>query len=193
MLANKYHTDAVTGPQRNEKAPARQEALNGAPAPPLSAFPLVPKGRSFELFGVGTVFVHHWGRTLTAADNAMFSTATCNWNPMHLNVEYARAHGHPDVVVNPMLVLCTVVGLSVEDLSEVGGPFLGMEGCTFYRAVHPGDTLTARSTVVAARESDSRPDVGVVTWHTEGHNQRGEVVVDFERTNLVAKGRRNGP
>lgn len=160
------------------------------PVRDFAEFPLARKGHSFEMFEVGQVFTHHWGRTLTAGDNAIFSTATCGWNPMNLNAEYARAHGHPDVVVNPMLVLCTVVGLSVEDLSEVGGPFLGMNRCTFHRAVHPGDTLTARSTVVDARRSDSRPDAGVVTWHTEGHNQRGELIVDFRRTNLVAMRKR---
>ena len=51
--------------------------------------------------------------------------------------------------------------------------------------VYPGDTLTARSTVIAARPSNSRPG-GIVTWHTEGYDQRGELVVDFVRTNLVA-------
>ena len=126
--------------------------------PDLDAFPLVRKGNSFEDFTVGQELVHHWGRTITAGDNALFSTAMCNWNPMHLNAEYARAHGHPDVVVNPMLVLCTTVGLSVEDLSEAGGPFLGMEDVVFHRPVHPGDTITARSTVVSAVESAEPAD-----------------------------------
>jgi itaconyl-CoA hydratase len=153
----------------------------------LSSFPLVAKGNKFEDFSVGQVLTHHWGRTITAGDNAIFSTAMCNWNPMHLNVEFARSHGHPDVVVNPMLVLCTVVGMSVEDLSEAGGPFLGVEDCSFHRPVHPGDTLTARSTVVDARTSESRKGVGIVTWHTEAHNQRDELIVDYRRTNLVAR------
>lgn len=152
-----------------------------------AAFPLMAKGRCYQDFTVGQVLAHHWGRTITDGDNALFSTATCNWNPLHLNVEYARAHGHPDVVVNPMLVLCTVVGLSVEDLSESGGPFLGVDDCRFHRPVHPGDTLTATSVVVDARESTSRPETGIVTWRTEGRNQRGELVVEFTRTNLVAK------
>ncbi len=153
------------------------------------SFPLARKGNHFQDFSEGQTFSHHWGRTLTAGDNAVFSTATCNWNPMHLNVEYANAHGHDDVVVNPMLVLCTVVGMSVEDLSESGGPFLGMEDVTFHRTVHPGDTITAASTVAETRESDSRPREGIVTWHTEAHNQRGELVVDYRRTNLVVKRR----
>jgi acyl dehydratase len=160
--------------------------------PDLDAFPVVTRGHTFEDFEVGQAWVHHWGRTLTEGDNALFSTAMCNWNPMHLNRAFAEAHGHPDVVVNPMLVLCTVVGLSVEDLSEIGGPFLGMEDVTFHRSVHPGDTVSCRSNVVDVRESDSRPGAGVVTWHTEGHNQRGELIVDFRRTNLVAKRRRPG-
>lgn len=157
------------------------------PSLEVATFPVVRKGRKYEDFAAGQSFSHHWGRTITAGDNAMFSTATCNWNPMHLNAEYARGHGHPDVVVNPMLVLCTVVGLSVEDLSEAGGPFLGLESCTFHRAVHPGDTIVASSRVLATRESGSRPGYGIVSWKTEGHNQNGELVIDFTRTNLVAK------
>ena len=148
-------------------------------------FTAVRKGNQYEDFEVGQRFDHHWGRTITGGDNAVFSTATCNWNPMHLNAEFARAHGHPDVVVNPMLVLCTVLGLSVEDLSEAGGPFLGVEACHFHQPVHPGDTITASSTVVAKRASRSRPGNGTVTWHTEARNQRDELVVEFDRTNLV--------
>ena len=53
--------------------------------------------------------------------------------------------------------------------------------------MHPGDTLTATSVVVEARESASRPGTGIVTWRTEGRNQRAELVVELTRTNLVAK------
>lgn len=152
-----------------------------------TTFPTRRRGNRFAAFTAGRVFEHHWGRTLTVADNALFTAATLAFNPLYLNAERARADGHPGVVVNPMLVLCTVVGMSVEDLSEAGGPFLGMGGVRFHRPVYPGDTLTARSEVVDARQSRSRPDAGVVTWRTEGFNQRGELVVDYRRTNLVAK------
>lgn len=156
---------------------------------PTSARP-VPKGHSFEDFEVGGVYEHHWGRTLNEGDNSLFSATTMFFNPLYFNGEYARAHGHRDVVVNPMLVLSTVVGLSVEDLSEGGGPFLGVNELTFHQPVYPGDTLSARSTVVATRESRSRPAFGIVTWHTEGFNQHGERVIDYKRSNLVAKRRR---
>lgn len=155
---------------------------------PQAARPLV-KGHAFEDFEVGRVFEHHWGRTFNQGDNSLFTTATLFFNPLYFNVEYARAHGHDDVVVNPMLLLSTVVGLSVEDLSEGGGPFLGVDELTFHRPVYPGDTVTARSTVVARRDSKSRPRFGIVTWHTEGFNQNGELVIDYRRSNLVAKRR----
>jgi len=157
-----------------------------------STFTLLPKGRAFEEFEVGRRFEHHWGRTLTDGDNGLFTTATLAYNPLYFNAEYARAEGHPGIVMNPMLVLCTVVGLSVEDLSEAGGPFLGIDDLTFHRPVYAGDTLEANSTVVSARESDSRPEFGIVTWHTEGRNQRGELVVDYKRSNLATK-QRGGP
>ncbi len=150
-----------------------------------SSFSEVKRGRYFEDFEVGQVFHHHWGRTITAADNTVFSTSMCCWLPLYLNVPYAESHGHPDVAIHPMLIVCTVVGLSAEDLSEGGGAFLGLEECTFHRPMYPGDTLVARSTVVATRPSNSRPG-GIVSWHTEASNQRSESVVDFVRTNLVA-------
>ena len=157
-------------------------------------FRLMRKGNAFEDFTPGRAFEHHWGRTLTDGDNALFTTATLAYNPLYFNAEYARAEGHPDVVVNPMLVLCTVVGLSVEDLSEAGGPFLGVDELTFHRAGVPRRHADRRSsTVVSARESDSRPDFGIVTWHTEGRNQRGELVVDYKRTQPRRQGARRAP
>jgi acyl dehydratase len=155
-------------------------------------FRLLRKGHAFEDFVAGRRFTHHWGRSLTESENILFTTVTHAYNPLYFNAEYARAAGHPSMVINPMLVLCTVVGLSVEDLSEGGGPFLGVDELTFHRAVYPGDTLTAESVVVSARTSDSRPGSGIVTWHTEGSNQKGEVVVDYNRTNLVARSQRGG-
>lgn len=148
---------------------------------------LWPRGNRFEDFAVGRVFRHHWGRTLTAGDNTIFSTLTMHYNPLYSNAEYARAHGHPDLVVCPLLVFNTVFGLSVEDLSEGGGPFLGVDQLTYRRPVIVGETVYAESEVVACRETDSRPDFGVVTWHTKGLDANGAVVIDFQRTNLVRK------
>jgi len=155
--------------------------------PDFSTFPLAAKGNRFEDFETGRVFHHHWGRTLNESDATLFATVTLSYNPLYTNREHARALGHPASPVAPMLVLSTVVGLSVEDLSEAGGPFLGMEKVLFHHPVYPGDTLMASSVVVTTRESASRPDFGIVTWHTRGFDQRGRCVVEYRRSNLVAR------
>ena len=90
--------------------------------PDFSEFQPQPKGNHFEDFQVGQVLHHHWGRTLTESDNTLFVTITHAFTPLYYNAEYARAHDHPGVLIHPLLVLTTVVGLSVEDLSEGGGP-----------------------------------------------------------------------
>ena len=103
-----------------------------------------PKGNHYEDFELGHDYHHHWGRTLNDGDNSLFSTLTLSFNPLYFNAEYAAAHGHGGVVLNPMLVFLTVFGLSVEDLSEAGGLFLGVDDLKFHRTVYPGETLRAR-------------------------------------------------
>ena len=119
------------------------------------------------------------------SDTLLFTTLTLSFNPLYSNRVFAQAHGHPDIVVNPLLVFNVVLGMSVEDNSEIGGPFVGVGKLTHHQPVYPGDTLVARSTTAAARLSASNPANGIVTWWTEGFNQRDELVIDFERSNLV--------
>jgi len=123
------------------------------------------RGHSYEDFSVGQRFVHHWGRTVTESDSVLFSTLTLHYNPHYTNADFAAAHGHRAMPINPLLVFNTVFGLSVEDLSEIGGPFLGVEELSYLRDVYPGETLYAT--------------------HTQGRNQRGEAVITFKRANLV--------
>lgn len=141
----------------------------------------------YEDFEPGRVFDHHWSRTIDAADNVIFTTATLHYNPLYFSEEQAKADGHPGVVANPMLAFAIVFGLSVEDLSERGGAFLGLDDLVFHQPVYPGDTLNARSTVVSRRESKSDAGFGIVTWHTEGFNQRGDKVLEYKRTNMVRR------
>ena len=145
------------------------------------------KGHRYEDMTEGRVFEHHWGRTLSAADSVAFTTRTLAFCPLYFNEPYARSLGHPRLPVNPLLVFNTVFGLSVEDLSEGGGPFLGVDDCEFHAPVYAGDTLSARSTVKSARESKGQPGFGIVTWYTQGFNQDGVEVITFQRTNLVRK------
>jgi len=148
---------------------------------------LWPKGRLYEDFEAGQEFVHHWGRTITEGDAILFTTLTMSFNPLYFNRAYAKAHGHRDIVVNPHLVFNVVLGLSVQDLSEIGGPFLGVYDLAYDRPVYPGTTITARSVTTEARVSGSDPRNGIVTWATEGFDEAGQRVVGYRRSNLVRR------
>ena len=142
------------------------------------------RGNLYEDFEVGQTFTHHLGRTLTEADAIQFSTLTLNFNPLYTNRVFAKAHGHPDIIVNPLLVFNTVLGLSVEDLSEIGGPFVGVFDLSFHRDVYPGTTITAVSETLSKRRSNSNPKNGIVTWQTRGFDESGDCVVEYKRSNL---------
>jgi itaconyl-CoA hydratase len=147
----------------------------------------VEKANYFEDFEDGQIFEHHWGRTINEGDNSLFSTLTMNANPSYFNDDYARKLGYDGVVVNHMLAFNVVFGMTVQDLSEAGGAFLGIDDLSFHETVYPGDTLYAESEVVEKRESDSRPHQGIVTWHTQGRTSDDELVVDYHRSNLIDK------
>lgn len=142
------------------------------------------RGKLFEDFTVGQVIEHHWGRTITSAESIAYSTVTMNYNPLYFDEVYARHLGYEGLVVNPLLAYTIVLGLSVEDLSEAGGPFLGVDDLEFIKTIYPGDTLRARSVTLNLRLSKSRPGWGIVEWKTSGVNQRGETVLEYRRRNL---------
>lgn len=141
----------------------------------------------YDDFPVGRRFDHHWGRTITADEAISFATEHMAYEPLRFNRLYARHLGYDDIVVSSMLVYAIVLGLSVEDLSESGGPFLGSDQVRFLAPVYPGDTIFASSTVVSRRASASKHDYGVVEWETFACNQDGEPVISFRRTNLVRR------
>jgi acyl dehydratase len=75
------------------------------------------------------------------------------------------------------------VGLTIADLTE--GPIvatLSYEKVTHPKPVFIGDTLSVETEVLETRPSASRPDRGIVRLRHVGKNQRGEIVVDLERT-----------
>ncbi len=80
------------------------------------------KGHQFEDFTEGQIFQHHWGRTITDGDNALFSTQTLAFNPLYFNEPYARSQGHEKMLVNPMLVFNTAFGMSAELRKSGAGP-----------------------------------------------------------------------
>ncbi|MBB5232777.1 MaoC family dehydratase [Deinococcus budaensis] len=149
---------------------------------------LRPQGRYFEELPPGTVIRHRVTRTLTEADNVLFTTLTMNPQPLHLDREYAAQTEFGQPLVNSLLTLSLLVGLSVHELT-LGTLIanLGLTDVVFPRPVFHGDTLRAESEVLDTRTSRSRPDAGIVTVEHRAINQRGEVVARCKRTALMQR------
>jgi acyl dehydratase len=91
--------------------------------------------------------------------------------------------------MNSVFTLGLVIGLSIQD-TTLGTTIanLGMDEVRFPKPVFAGDTIRAVTTVVARRESKSRPDQGIVTFRHQGFNQRDEEVASCLRQALMLKG-----
>lgn len=144
------------------------------------------QGRFFEDFEVGDVYRSRIGRTITDADNVLFTLMSNNTNQIHFNAEYARQTGFDKPLVNSIVTLAVVAGLGVTDVSE-NGFALGWDAITLPNPVFAGDTLYSESEVVAVRESQSRPQQGVIKVRTRGLKQDGTVVIDYTRSVMVWK------
>jgi itaconyl-CoA hydratase len=144
----------------------------------------IPHGLFYEDFDEGRQFHHHWGRTFSESDAIWYATFSLQYNAIYFNRQAAVDAGFRDLIVHPIFVFTTALGLSVEDLSEAGGPFLGVEDVHHLAPTYPGDTIYAHSTVVSRRLTASRAGWGVVEWATHAVNQDGVRVVEYHRRNL---------
>ena len=152
----------------------------------------IERGRYFEDFKVGDVYQHANGRTLSEPDNTWFTLLTCNTNEIHFNTDYAAQTEFGRPLMNSCLTLSLVTGLSVDDISQHIVANLGWDKVTLPAPVFAGDTIYAESEELETRPSKSRPGQGIVRVRTRGFNQKGTVVIQFERTVLVHS-RENAP
>jgi itaconyl-CoA hydratase len=142
--------------------------------------------RGFEDFVVGEVLRHPIGRTITASDNIWTTLIAVNTNPIHFDAHYSAQTEFGKPLVNSPLTLAIVTGLSVADISR-HAVNLGWDEVRMPAPVFEGDTIYAQTEVLSARESKSRPHMGIVEVRTTGFKQDGTVVMTFRRTIMVYK------
>jgi acyl dehydratase len=141
------------------------------------------RGLWFDELELDVVYAHSPGRTITEADNTLFTTATMNMQALHLDAAWsATQQPFGQRLVNSMFTLATLVGLGVAQLTQatiVGN--LGFSEVIFPHPVFLGDTLYAETVVLDKRPSGSRPEAGVVSLRHTGRNQGGVVVATAVR------------
>lgn len=145
-------------------------------------------GRWYEDLTVGTRVEHALTRTVTEADNMLFSTLTLNAQPLHIDAHFAARTEFGRPLVNSLFTLGTIVGITVLELTHgTTVANLGFEKITFPHPVFHGDTLHVVSEVTAARPSSSRPDAGIVHVRHDGFNQAGLLVCSAHRAALMLR------
>jgi len=145
-------------------------------------------GRFFEEWAIGDVLTHEIRRTVTETDNLLFTVMTHNPQPLHLDIEAAKASEFGQILVNGTFTFSLMVGLSVGD-TTLGTLVanLGYDKLVMPKPVFIGDTLRAESEVIGLKESKSRPNAGIVTFLHRAINQRDELVCQCERSALVQR------
>jgi acyl dehydratase len=145
-------------------------------------------GRWFDDLPEGLVVRHAVTRTITEADNTLFSTMTMNPQPLHLDAQFSEGTEFGERLVNSLFTLGLLVGVTVYELT-LGTTIanLGFGRVEFPRPLFHGDTLHAETTVVGARASASRPNAGMVDFEHRGYNQRDELVALCERAALMRR------
>lgn len=141
-------------------------------------------GRVLEDFEPGEVFTHPRGITIDRAFAIEFAQEFMETNPIYLNETVAKAHGYRDVPLSPLMVMNLALSLGVQNDSEKAVANLGYYDMHFLRPVYPGDTLTAKTKVLARKERGEKP--GIVTIRTIALNQLGELVLQYDRKIMVA-------
>jgi acyl dehydratase len=148
---------------------------------------VVQRGLWFDELEVGVRYLHRPGRTITEADNVLFTTLTMNTQALHLDAAWSDAQPpFHSRLVNSMFTLSTLVGLSVAQLTQ--GTIVGNLGFSEVAFPHPlfhGDTLYAETVVTDKRASRSRPGEGIATFTHTGRNQDGVVVATATRKTMM--------
>lgn len=145
-------------------------------------------GKFFDEWVIGERIEHDIRRTVTETDNLLFSTMTHNPQPLHIDLEAAKASEFGQILVNGTFTFALMVGLSVGD-TTLGTLVanLGYDKLVMPKPVFIGDTMRATSEVAELKESKSRPGAGIVTFTHELINQRDEVVCRCLRSALLKK------
>jgi acyl dehydratase len=146
------------------------------------------KRYAFEDFPVGQV--REFGARLVSKEELLAFASAFDPQPFHLDEEAASLIGglsasgwHTCAMV--MRMMCD--GYLLDSTSQ-GSP--GIDNLRWLSPVRAGDTLRVRMTILEARPSKSRPQIGLLRSTWEVFNQHDEPVMSMEGWGMF--GRREG-
>lgn len=148
----------------------------------------------FDDVAVGQEWVSQ-GRTLTEADIVNFAGLSGDYNPIHVDHEFAKTTVYRRPIAHGLLVWSVISGLGLYYPMIRTLAFLSVREWYFRAPVFMGDTIRVRNKVLE-KESRSRGRRGVIAWQRQVLNQADKVVQEGVTLTLV-QGRaglgRDGP
>ncbi|MBI3272122.1 MAG: MaoC family dehydratase N-terminal domain-containing protein [Planctomycetes bacterium] len=141
---------------------------------------------TFEQFEVGQT-LDIAARTITEADIVNFAGLSGDFNPLHMDEEFAKTTPFGKRIAHGMLTLSVATGLAGQAgyLDGTTIAFLGLE-VKFTSPTFAGDTIRGHLKVTHKRET-SKPDRGVVAFALEVTNQRKEKVAEGKWTLMIRR------
>jgi 3-hydroxybutyryl-CoA dehydratase len=118
-------------------------------------------------------------KTVTEADVTTFAGLIGDFNPLHVDAEYARKSRFGRRIAHGIFTGGLISAVLGNKLPGPGGIYLSQQ-IEFLAPVYIGDTITASAEVIAWR-ADKR----IITLKTDAFNQEGKQVVTGKAVLLV--------
>ncbi len=145
---------------------------------------LVQHGLYFEEFHAGATFRTR-GRTITEADIVNFAGVTGDYNPLHIDAEYAKSTMFGERIAHGALGFSIAIGQAFQLGFLVGTIIAFLETNWKFRApIKIGDTVHVEATVSSVRDAPKMGG-GLVVTSMKLINQRGEVTQKGDMTFLM--------
>ena len=131
----------------------------------------------FEDFSPG--WTAEYGPRRVTREEMIGFAAQFDPQPMHLDEEAARGTMLGGLGASGWHTCCVMMKMIADglllDAASMGAP--GIDEVRWLKPVRPGDSLTVRGSVLAARASQSKPDRGFVNFLWEVFNERDQKVM----------------
>ncbi|MFO7907851.1 MAG: MaoC/PaaZ C-terminal domain-containing protein [Planctomycetota bacterium] len=114
------------------------------------------------------------GRTITETDVVNFAGVTGDYDPLHVDHEYARHAPFGKPIAHGLLGLSLLAGLSSQSPCMKTAAFIRIQNWEFHKPIYIGDTVYAETEVTDKQPEGRR--AGRVTWHRRLVNQTGEAL-----------------
>ena len=146
---------------------------------------LNPSSLNMKGYSIDEIYIGQkasFTKTISEHDVYTFAGICCDFNPLHVNAEYAKNTRFGERIAHGMLtasLYSTIIGMCIPGADAI---FLG-QSCRFVKPVRIGDTVTINAEVVNIKKEKR-----IVTLKMTIVNQRGEIVIEGDATAMANKG-----